>query len=653
MKRLLDAIRKSFSARLSIWVVLFAAMIYLAAQVFVSFEARRSIREASISGASQVLDNTILRLNNILEDVELAADNLEWLVYRHLSSQDTLMEYTRSTLQGNMFLIGCSISFEPYYLKGQKYFSAYSSNTDGVIETGQEGSDDYQYYYMDWYLQPKLLNQPCWTEPYCDWEPDDDPDLQTERLISYCKPLTAADGSYIGTISLDLDLQWLSETISSVKPYPHSYSILVSRGGTFIVHPDEEKLFYETIFTRELVTPDPALYDLGKAMTGWEEGMREMTLDGVRCYVFYRPIRTTGWSMAIVCPEKDIFVGFNRLRSIVLSLLLLGLLLMFLTCFLVIRRSVKPLKVLADQAEDIASGHFDNVLPEVGREDEIGTLSRSFKHMQASLVSYIDELTRTTAKKERIEGELQIARDIQMAMVPRSFPPFPERKDVDLYAFMNPAKEVGGDLYDFFILKEKLYFCIGDVSGKGVPASMFMAVVRSLFRVAGQQGLSPSAIARQINDAISEDNEQMMFVTMFIGVIDLVSGELDFCNCGHNPPLLLSRGKEAPVFLDCEANTSVGVVPDFEFTGQHFKGLKGRPLLLFTDGLNEAENSEHEQFGNDRIVQVLSEKPYESVSETIDRLRAAIARHAGSAEQSDDLTMMCLEWKAPSSPVKS
>lgn len=653
MKRLLDAIRKSFSARLSIWVVLFAAMIYLAAQVFVSFEARRSIREASISGASQVLDNTILRLNNILEDVELAADNLEWLVYRHLSSQDTLMEYTRSTLQGNMFLIGCSISFEPYYLKGQKYFSAYSSNTDGVIETGQEGSDDYQYYYMDWYLQPKLLNQPCWTEPYCDWEPDDDPDLQTERLISYCKPLTAADGSYIGTISLDLDLQWLSETISSVKPYPHSYSILVSRGGTFIVHPDEEKLFYETIFTRGLVTPDPALYDLGKAMTGWEEGMREITLDGVRCYVFYRPIRTTGWSMAIVCPEKDIFVGFNRLRSIVLSLLLLGLLLMFLTCFLVIRRSVKPLKVLADQAEDIASGHFDNVLPEVGREDEIGILSRSFKHMQASLVSYIDELTRTTAKKERIEGELQIARDIQMAMVPRSFPPFPERKDVDLYAFMNPAKEVGGDLYDFFILKEKLYFCIGDVSGKGVPASMFMAVVRSLFRVAGQQGLSPSAIARQINDAISEDNEQMMFVTMFIGVVDLVSGELDFCNCGHNPPLLLSRGKEAPVFLDCEANTSVGVVPGFEFTGQHFKGLKGRPLLLFTDGLNEAENSEHEQFGNDRIVQVLSEKPYESVSETIDRLRAAIARHAGSAEQSDDLTMMCLEWKAPSSPVKS
>lgn len=646
MRRLLDAIRKSFSARLSIWVVLFAAMIYLAAQVFVSFEARGSIQKEAVKGASRILDNTILRLNNILEDVELAADNLEWLVYRHLSSQDTLLEYSRSTVQGNTFLNGCSISFEPYFFKGQKYFSAYSSNTEGVIETTQEGADDYQYFYMDWYLQPKLLNQPCWTEPYSDWEPDDDPSLQTQMLISYCKPLTAQDGSYIGSLSLDLDLKWLSETISAVKPYSHSYSILVSRGGTYIVHPNAEKLFYETIFTRGLTEPDPKLYELGKAMTGWEEGMKKAEVDGVRCYVFYKPLRATGWSMAIVCPEKDIFGGFNRLRNIVLALLLFGLLLMFLTCFLVIRKSVKPLNDLARQAEGIASGHFDNVLPDVDRSDEIGMLSRSFKHMQTSLVSYIDELTRTTAKKERIEGELQIARNIQMSMVPRSFPPFPQRKDVDLYAFMNPAKEVGGDLYDFFILKEKLYFCIGDVSGKGVPASMFMAVVRSLFRVAGQQGLSPSDIARQINDAISEENEQMMFVTLFIGVADLVSGDLEFCNCGHNPPLVLSRGGKAPQFLDCEANTSVGILPGFEFTGQHLEGFKGRPLLLFTDGLNEAEDSDHEQFGNDRIVRVLSEKPYESAAETVDRLRAAVSEHVGSAEQSDDLTMMCLELRA-------
>ena len=643
MRGIIDSIRRSFSAKLSIWVVIFAALVFLITQAYTSLEARRSVQMEAVKGANQVLENAVLRLNNILEDVELAADNLEWLVYRHLDSQDTLLEYSRSTIQGNAFLNGCSISMKPYFFAGQEYFSAYSGKVDDVIETRQEGGEDYQYFYLDWYLQPKLLNQPCWTEPYSDWDIDDDPNLQTEMLISYCKPLTDKDGEFIGAISLDLDLRWLSETISSVQPYPNSYCILISRGGVFIVHPDQSKLFYETIFTDRLTDPDPEEYELGKAMTSWEEGMRKLEINGVESYVFFRPLKSTGWSMAIVCPEKDIFGGFRQLRNISLLNLALGLLLMFVVCFLVIRRSLKPLNQLARQAEHIASGHFDNKLPDDGRSDEIGTLSRSFAHMQTSLVSYIKELTQTTAKKERIESELQVARNIQMAMVPRTFPPFPDRKDLDLFAFMNPAKEVGGDLYDFFIVKEKLYFCIGDVSGKGVPASLFMAVVRSLFRVAGQQGLSPSVIAGQINDAIVEENEQLMFVTLFIGALDLATGRLDFCNCGHNPPLMLSRTGEAPQFIDCKANTSVGVQPGFVFEGQVLESVAGKPLLLFTDGLNEAENEAHELFGNEGILKALSETPYQNAQTTVETLRSAVAAHIGSAEQSDDLTMVCLE----------
>ena len=256
MKRLIDYIRGSFSARLSIWVVLFVALIFLASQTYVSAVGRRSLREEAVRTADQVLDNTNLRLETIIEDVESAADNLEWLVYRHLDSPETLLEYSRTTVQGNPFLSGCSISLEPYFFKGMKYFSAYSSNTDGVVETSQEGDEDYEYFYLDWYLMPKLLNQPCWTEPYCDWEYGDDYSLQTEMLISYSKPLTANDGTFIGVISLDISLKWLSETLSDIKPYPNSYSILISRGGTFLVHPDPEKLFYQTIFTNLLIKDD-------------------------------------------------------------------------------------------------------------------------------------------------------------------------------------------------------------------------------------------------------------------------------------------------------------------------------------------------------------------------------------------------------------
>ena len=354
MRKLIDSFRRSFSARLSLWVVSFAALVFLAAMSYIFFVSRRYVREEAILRATQVVENSVLRLNSILEDVEISADNLEWLVYRHLDEPESMMEYTRTTVQSNPVLSGCSISFEPNFFEGHYYYSAYSGYIGGNLETEQEGDEDYQYFYLDWYLQPKLLNQPCWTEPYSDWEQDDAEDRQTQRMVSYCKPLTTSDG-YIGSISLDVSLKWLSDNLSPVKPYPHSYSILVSRGGTFLVHPDPEKLFYQTIFTEGLIDPKPELDELGKSMLGLEAGYRRMEIDGIRSYVFFTPLNATGWSMAIVCPESDIFGRFNRLRRFIIAIDILGLLLLFLSCFRVIRKSMQPLSDLARQADPVPS----------------------------------------------------------------------------------------------------------------------------------------------------------------------------------------------------------------------------------------------------------------------------------------------------------
>ena len=251
------------------------------------------------------------------------------------------------------------------------------------------------------------------------------------------------------------------------------------------------------------------------------------------------------------------------------------------------------------------------------------------------------DFMRKEAFMVRIQGELQIARDIQMGMVPRAFPPFPDRGDIDLYASMTPAKEVGGDLYDYFIQNEKLYFCIGDVSGKGIPASLFMAIAKNLFRVVGRQGTQPSEIARQINETLSDGNDQLMFVTMFIGTIDLRTGDLDFCNCGHNPPVILSR--EGPRFLDCKPNTSIGILPGYTFKGERIPAFKDTPIFLYTDGLNEAENPDHVQFGNDRLLSVLKEAPFTTAEELVKRVYQAVVGHVGTAEASDDLTMLSME----------
>ena len=641
---ILDRIRGSISTRLSLWTVVFAALVFNLSLALVAIRSRDTIRQEAIKTANQVLDNTVLRTNYILEDVESLADNLEWLIYKDIDNPDAMLELSRNIVLNNTFLNGCSISFEPdFYPQKGRYFSAYSNNNGRYVYTMQEGSDDYQYFYLNWYMLPKLLMQPCWTEPYTDQEEGDEATMDLAMNVSYCKPLTAADGSFIGVVSLDISLKWLSETISSVKPYPNSYAFLVGRGGTYLVHPDPEKLFYQTIFTESLVNRiSPEQMQLGRDMLAWKEGMSNFNINGKSSYITYKPLMTTGWSLAIVCPESDIFGGYNRLRNVLFVSIILGLTLMFLVMNYLIRRQLAPLSRLAKSAEVMASGNLDADIPHMERKDEVGTLNRAFRYMQVSLRDYIDKLTTATAKRERIEGELQIARDIQMGMVPRNFPAFPGRTDIDLYASMSPAKEVGGDLYDYFIKDGRLYFCIADVSGKGVPASLFMAVVRNLFRVVASEGQSPEEIARRINDTVSEDNEQLMFITMFIGMINLETGALSFCNCGHNPPVLLG-GK--PGFMECEPNVPLGIAPGFTFKGQSIKDFRGTPILLYTDGLNEAENSAHEELGNDLLIQSLSENPYENAQATIDILLDTVAAHVGDAEQSDDLTLLCINLK--------
>ena len=638
---ILPEIRHSLSSRLSLWVVLFASFIFVAALGYLFAVSRHAVREEAMKGATRELENTVLRVNGILEDVELTANNLEWLVYQHLDDPDIMMQLSRNVVLNNSFLNGCSISFEPgFYPSKGKYYSCYSNRIGQTVYTQQEGNDKYQYFYLDWYLLPKLLNQPCWTEPYTDQEEFDDSVMDSKMSVSYCRPLTGFDGSFVGTLTLDISLSWLSQTISAVKPYPNSYSILVGRGGTYLVHPQEEKLFYQTIFTEQIVRPDESLWQLGQDMLAWKDGVQHIILDGKHNYVFYKPMKTTGWSVAIVCPESDIFGGFRRLQNVVMAIVLLGLILMFLVFSRVISQQLNPLRSLALHARTIASGNFDIQLPPATHADEIGVLSSSFGEMQQSLISYINELTAATAKRERIEGELQIARDIQLGMVPRIFPAFPKRQDIDLYASITPAKEVGGDLYYYFIQNDKLNFCIGDVSGKGVPASMFMAVACNLFRLLSQIDLPPAQVAREINNVMSENNEQLMFVTMFIGQLDMRTGRLEFCNCGHNPPIVLSPN---PHFLEVVPNTPIGVGGGLEFEGQVLENFRGIPLLLYTDGLNEAENLQHEEFGNERLLATLAVHPYEDAQSLIEMLRSAVAAHVGEAEPSDDLTMLCLK----------
>ena len=637
MNKILAYIRRKLSVRVSIWVVMFAAFIFIAALGFLFYQSREAMRQEAISHATQILDKTSLRVEGILNRAEVATQMTEWLIQRHPDKADSMFVYSRGMLQNNPDFYTCSIAFEPYYFNQYgRYFSAYSKHVGDSIRTLQGGSDYYQYFFMDWYLMPQLLDKPCWTEPYMDL---DAPTNTYEMVTSYCQAIKNKQGEFIGVINTSLSLNWLSHTISAVKPYPNSYSIMIGRGGTYFVHPDTTKITRHTIFTQTMETPDTAMTALGHAMQRGEEGMKRMTIDDKDCYVFYKPLGKTGCSMAIVCPESDIFGGFDRLRHTVMGIVFVGLLLMLYFFIKIITRELSPLHRLAKEAETIASGQFDTKLPDFQRNDEIGQLSHSFGNMQQSLVRYIDELKETTAQKASIESELNVASSIQMSMLPSVFP---DREGLDMYASMTPAKEVGGDLYGYLLKDEKLYFCVGDVSGKGVPASLFMAQVTRLFRTLANQMIQPADICTQMNEALSgEENQTCMFVTLFIGLVDLKTGHLSFCNAGHNPPVI-GGGEHHGEFLQMLPNFPIGVMPGLEFEGEEIDSIKGRPLFIYTDGLNEAENREHGQFGDDHLIDILRNTHFDTARQVVETLAAKVEEHRDGADPNDDLTMMCL-----------
>lgn len=246
-----------------------------------------------------------------------------------------------------------------------------------------------------------------------------------------------------------------------------------------------------------------------------------------------------------------------------------------------------------------------------------------------------DQLEETTAAKERIESELRIARNIQQSIVPNKFP---EYNGLDLYAYMMPAKEVGGDLYDYLLDDKHIYICLGDVSGKGVPASLFMAQAARLFRAMAKQQMMPADIATRLNDELCEGNENGMFVTMFLALINLETGSMDFCNAGHNPPVLGDK------FMEIETNAPIGLWPGLEFVGEHIDNIEGKSLFLYSDGLNEAENKNQEQFGDDHLLSILHTMHFNNARQLIEYMKDAVEKHRNGASPNDDLTMMELKF---------
>lgn len=632
--------RNSISKRLMLYVLVVPALIFALTFTALLRMAANRVRDEVSKHAHSELASTIHQIDAILSSVEIAVENMAWIVPHKLDTPEAMYEIATQLLKNNEFIYGSTVAFEPeYFGKGEFFYSPYAyKDKNGEIRTMQLGSDNYDYHYMDWYQIPKLLKENYWTEPYYDYGGGE------EMMTTYSKPLYDKEGNFYGVITADLSLNRLTDLVSDIHAFENSYNLMVSRNASFIVHPNHDLLLNETIFSSTYGEHDKSLKKMQDDMLQCKasEVLREK--EGLRYFVFYAPVETNCWAVAIVCPHSELYVGVKKMRTLLIVLALVALLLMIALSYTGIRRVVEPIEEFSRAARKIADGNFSVPLPEIRTEDELRGLRDSFEHLQQSLVEYIDELKTTTANKERIESELRIAHAIQMGMIPKIFPPFPERDDLGLAAKLVPAKEVGGDLYDFFIENEKLYFIIGDVSGKGVPASLVMAVTCRLFRSVAAHFDKPEEIIASLNDALADGNESNMFCTAFLGILDLATGELLYCNAGHNAPLLIDADGCVKA-IEVKPNLPLGLFEGFTYEGERTFIERNEMIYLFTDGVSEAENNDKVMYGDERLVaqleQLASPEPTEAVQITFDD----VTLHADGAEQSDDITIMCIKFK--------
>lgn len=590
----------------------------------------------------QEINSSNDKISNILLSVESAVANNRLEVEENINDPDKMFSMTEHILEQNNDIVGSAVAFKPnFYPQKGRQFAPYAYRQDSLIQTKQLGSDTYDYHHMDWYEEPMEEGKGYWSNPYLDKGGGEIP------MTTYSIPLTDKKGNRCGVLTADFALDWLSNLIKEedYDDFLDTYCFIVGRDGTFIAHPNKELILKETVQEYCKKTDGAEDDSVAVKILAGERGTKSIKVNGAQHFISYAPIERTGWAMCIVVPIDNLFEIGYVLGAIVAIIMLMGVFIMSVVCYLNIRSVTKPISRFAYTADQIAKGNILAILPQVKSKDEMLRLRNSFATMQRSLIRQIEETKQINEQKGRMESELQIARDIQMTMLPKTFPPFPDRSDIDVYAQLKPAKEVGGDLYDFFVRDEKLFFCIGDVSGKGVPASLVMAVTMALFRTLSSHEANPERIISRLNNTISEGNDSEMFVTLFLGVLDLPTGRLRYANAGHNAPLLIESEGKKVTMLDVNPNLPVGIMHDWKYIAQEKLIEPNSAIFLYTDGLTEAENINQQLFGEKRLINAIQQVESTLQPHTfIEHIFENVKQFVGEADQSDDLTMMAVRY---------
>ena len=565
---------------------------------------------------------------------------------RYLVSPDISVEATAQErrLLGNLeqlwapVLSGSKDMITTIYVGTQSGFLlSYDDCADLGVTPGSDESY-FDYFQSSWYTSAMEAGTVLFTDTY--------PDAYGRGLMISCAaPFYDAQDQFAGVVCMDILIGDLTSYVIDVALGEGAYAFLVNASGDIIASADMKAT--DAAF-ESILDASSAVYEVSAPIINGETGVM-LTSGGV--YYAYTPVSSANWKFCVHIPESLVLAPVKAMERNIIAAIFAFVAALALIIFCVVlmvrrfsRQLTAPLTALGQDVQTISSGDLD-YRAEIRSNDEIGDLAGSFNNMAASLKQYIENLTAVTAEKERIGAELDVATHIQKSMLPCIFPAFPDRKEFDIYATMNPAKEVGGDFYDFFMVDDThLAVVMADVSGKGVPAALFMVIGKTLIKDHTQPGKSLGEVFTDVNNMLCDSNSEGLFITAFEGVLDLVTGEFRYVNAGHEPPYLCKQGEGFEAYK-IKAGFVLAGMEDLRYREGSLQLSPGDRIFLYTDGVTEATDGANQLYGSERLHRVLNANLDAGPETLLPAVKADVDQFVGDAPQFDDITMLCLAYR--------
>ncbi|HVZ95140.1 MAG TPA: SpoIIE family protein phosphatase [Phycisphaerales bacterium] len=624
--------------------------------VFGQINMRRSATEESKQRVQLIADYYAARFDGQFNVItQMVKDVAALATSGKCNDEDELFNALRTVLNQQPLVYGSCIAFEPEaFQTGRARFAPYVCRDakDGLRAIDLSKAYDYMDGQWEWYSAPRESRQPVWTEPYFD------EGAGNIIMCTFSLPLIR-DGEFIGVVTADIALDQLYQWFSLSALKGGSF-VVVSHKGMFISAQDPTTVGRVSLADVQRNAGRADVDDLARAIDAGERDTRLMDNfpQPGRHFLAHSPVPSTGWSFVAATSEADVMGPvFTELRWRAFFFVLVTAATLYVI-FYVTRRTTKPIEQLSTSVKQLGTGEFDVASLDIPARDELGDLARAFTKMVIDLREHVEARTREVASRERIESELRVARDIQSSLIPSGFPPFPDHKEFNLAGLNLAARHVAGDFFDyFFVSPDRLFFIIADVSGKGIPAAMFMAVSRTVLRQLAEnyEHPSPARILTEANRLLLRDNDRGMFLTLFLGIYNISTGELVYSNAGHPPPYLVRSGSPATAFGDLNG-TLVGVIDEAAYNESRATLQPGERLVLYTDGVTEAvahdprdihapalrTDKKNRLFGDQRTADLITSVAHLPVDEMCKAIAKAIDDYQAH-DPADDVTILILE----------